>query len=103
MAICVIIENPEQTREQTEEVIAYVRATGPIPPEGARLVLGGPAEPGWRMVSVWDSEEAFERFRTRTMAPAFERAGLSLDRTTRTAFRVHKLAAGDLTAVLQPA
>jgi hypothetical protein len=97
MAICLIVENPDQSQEQAEQVMAHVRSTGPVPPEGARLMLAGPANPGWRVISVWDSNEARERFFAERLAPAYEEAGLSLDAIKRTLFDVHILAAGDLT------
>jgi hypothetical protein len=103
MAICLIVENREQTQAQAEQVLAHVGSTGPIPPEGARLMLAGPANPGWRVISVWDSEEARERFFRERLAPAYEDAGLSLDGIERTAFEVHTLVAGDLTGTPQPA
>jgi hypothetical protein len=103
MAICLIVENPEQTQEQAERVMGHVSSTGPVPPEGARLMVAGPANPGWRVVSVWDSEEARDTFFAERLAPAYEEAGLSLDGIKRTVFDVHTLAAGDLTGVPQPA
>jgi hypothetical protein len=103
MAICLIVENPGQSQAQAEQVLEHVRSTGPVPPEGARLMLAGPAHPGWRVISVWDSEEARERFFAERLAPAYERAGLSLDGIKRTQFEVQTLVAGDLTGVPQPA
>jgi hypothetical protein len=103
MAICLIVENPNQSPEQADQVIAHVRGTGPFPPEGARLALGGPADPGWRFISVWDSQEALERFFAERLAPAYKEAGLSLDGVERTLFEVHTLVAGDLTGMPQPA
>jgi hypothetical protein len=103
MAICQIVENPDQTQEQAEQVLAHVGSTGPVPPEGARLMVAGPANPGWRVVSVWDSEDARDRFFAERLAPAYEAAGLSLESIKRTVFDVHTLAAGDLTGVPQPA
>jgi hypothetical protein len=103
MAICLIVENPGQSQAQAEQVLEHVRSTGPVPPEGARLMLAGPAHPGWRVISVWDSEEARERFFTERLAPAYERAGLPLDGIKRTQFEVQTLVAGDLTGVPQPA
>jgi hypothetical protein len=97
MAICLIVENPAQSAEQSEQVLAHVRSTGPVPPEGARLMLAGPADPGWRVISVWDSNEARERFFAERLAPAYAEAGLSLEGVERTVFDVHVLAAGDLT------
>jgi hypothetical protein len=103
MAICLIVENPEQSQEQAEQVLAHVRSTGPVPPEGARLMLAGPADRGWRVISVWDSEEARDRFFAERLAPAYKEAGLSLDRVERTMFEIHTLVAGDLTGAPQPA
>jgi hypothetical protein len=103
MAICLIVENPDQGREQAEQVMAHVRSTGPVPPDGARLALGGPADPGWRFISIWDSEAALERFFAERLAPAYASAGLSLAGVKRTLFPVHTLAAGDLTGVPSPA
>jgi hypothetical protein len=103
MTICQILENPYQSQEQFDQVSAHVRSTGPVPPEGARLVLSGAANPGWRVISVWDSEEALERFIAERLAAAYQEAGLSLDDVQRTRFEVHTLVAGDLTGVPQPA
>jgi hypothetical protein len=103
MAICMIVENTEQTEEQAERVLAHVQSTGPVPPEGARLMLAGPADPGWRVISVWDSEKARDRFFAERLAPAYDEAGLSLAGIRRTQFEVQTLVAGDLTGVPQPA
>ena len=103
MAICQIVENPDQSQEQAEQVLAHVRSTGPVPPEGARLMLAGPANLGYRVISVWDSDEARERFLAERLAPAYKEAGLSLDSIKRTVFEVQTLVAGYLTGVLQPA
>ena len=103
MAYCLIVENPVQSQEQAEEVMTNVRSTGPVPPEGARLMLAGPADPGWRVVSVWDSHEARERFFSERLAPAYAQAGLSLDGIERKLFEIHTLALGDLSGAHQPA
>jgi hypothetical protein len=103
MAICQIVENPDQTEEQADQVFAHLRSTGPFPPEGNRLVVTGPANPGWRVISVWDSEEDRDRFFSERLAPAYKQAGLSLDSIQRTQFEVSRLTAGDLTGMPQPA
>jgi hypothetical protein len=103
MAYCLIVENPDQTQEQADQVMAHVRSTGSVPPEGARLMLAGPAEPGWRFVSVWESHEAREQFFGERLAPAYAEAGLSLDGIRRTLFEIHTLAVGDLSGAPQPA
>jgi hypothetical protein len=97
MALCMIVENPEQSEEQAEQVFTHLRSTGPVPPEGARLVVTGPANPGWRVISVWDSAEARDRFFAERLSAAYASAGLSFDTVTRTEFEVSNLMAADLT------
>jgi hypothetical protein len=103
MAFVQIIENPEQTEEQAGQVLAHVRSSGPVPPEGNRLMLAGPANPGWRVISVWDSEQARDQFFAERLAPAYKAAGLSMGSIKRTVFDLHALAAGDLTGTPLPA
>ncbi len=45
------------------------------PAEGLILHLAGPAEGGWRVIDVWESEEAFERFRRERLMPAIQAVG----------------------------
>jgi hypothetical protein len=99
MAICNIAEDPTQSTEQFEQIAAHVRGTGPVPPEGARLVLSGPASPGHRVITVWDSREARDAFFSERLGPAYESAGLSLERVEHTEFEVDMLVAGDLTGM----
>ena len=102
MAIATILEHPGQTQAQAEQIQAHVRSTGPVPPDGARLVIAGPADPGWRVITVWDSVDDRERFFAERLTPAFEQAGLSFADTERTQFDVQMLIAGDLTGTPQP-
>jgi hypothetical protein len=103
MAFVQIVDNAEQTAEQAEQVFAHVRSTGPVPPAGARLMLAGPGNPGWRVISVWDSEQARDQFFAERLAPAYEAAGLSMGSIKRTVFDLHTLASGDLTGTPVPA
>ena len=103
MAYCQIFEHPDVTAEKLEQVMAHVRTTGPVLPEGARLLVAGPADPVTRVITIWDSNEARERFISERLSKAYDEAGLSLDRGNMTVFEVSKLAAGDLTGAPQPA
>ena len=103
MAVCMIIENPDQTLEQAHQVLALVRESGPVPPDGARLMVAGPASPGMRIISVWDSEEPIQRFFALRLGPAQKEVGVSLENAKRTVFEVTTLVAGDLTGTPQPA
>jgi hypothetical protein len=103
MVICNILEDPGQTRQQAEQIAAHVRSTSPLLPQGARLLVSGPADPGWWVVTVWDSPEARDQFVAQRLTPAYEAAGLSLENVTRTQFEVQMLIAGDLVGTPQPA
>ena len=103
MAYCQIFEHPDLTPDKMEQVMAHVRTTGPILPEGARLLVAGRGDPGMRLITIWDSNDARERFMSGRLSEAYHQAGLSLDRGNATAFEVVKLVAGDLTGAPQPA
>ena len=103
MPYCAIIENPDAGQEQFEQVKAYLRDTGAFPPEGQRLLIAGPVHHGWRVISVWDTEEALERFYAEGLLAACNATETPCDRMTRTAFEVQTLVAGDLTGAPQPA
>jgi hypothetical protein len=97
MPICNILEDVSQSAEQASAIREHLRSTGPVPPEGARLVLAGSTERGYSVISVWDSAEVRDRFYAERLGPAYEQAGLSLDHATTTQFDVDMLTAGDLT------
>jgi hypothetical protein len=60
MAIVQIHELPGMTREQYEQALRALNLSGP--PPGSHLHAGGPTESGWRIVEVWESEEAANAF-----------------------------------------
>lgn len=60
---------------------------GPDRPPGLLAHVAGPADGGWRVINVWDSEAAFRRFQSERLMRA---AGLAAQRE---GFPVH-LAAG---------
>lgn len=92
MAICNIFETPGRTRDELERLEAHLRSTGPIPPEGCRIVLIGLE----RAITVWDAEEDRDSFVTKRLRPAYDAMGLSLDGLERKQFEVETLVAGDL-------
>jgi hypothetical protein len=96
MAICSILEDLTQTPEQAARIAAHLLGSGSALPDGARLLLCGPASRGWRVITVWDSPEARDRFLAERLAPAYEAAGSSLQSITRAEFRIQMLIAGDL-------
>jgi hypothetical protein len=54
------------------------------------------------VITLWDSEEARDRFFAERLFPAFKEAGLSYD-MKRTVFEVDTLIAGELPVAAQPA
>jgi hypothetical protein len=104
MPYCLVAENPAETAEHFERVNEHLRTTGPLPPEGQRLLISGPGESGgWRNISVWDSIEAQQRFFQERLKPAVAFAGCPMESASMTMFEVHSLLAGDLTGAPQPA
>jgi hypothetical protein len=103
MAYCQIFEHPDLTSEKMEQIMAHVRSTGPVLPEGARLLVAGPADTSMRVITIWDSNEARERFLAERLSEAYDQTGLALGDASVTVFEVSKLAAGDLTGASQPA
>ena len=92
MAICNIFETPVRTREELEQLDAQLRTTGPIPPEGCRLVVIGLE----RAITVWDTEADRDNFVSNRLRPAYQALGMSLDGLKRSQFEVETLVAGDL-------
>lgn len=74
MSVLVIAEASGVTAEHDEAMMKALNLEGD-PPAGARVRLAGPTATGWRIVSLWDSEDAFEAFRRERLVPALEQAG----------------------------
>jgi len=74
MAVVVIATNPGGTAEQDEAMVQRL-GLGANPPAGSLARLAGPVEGGWRIISVWESQEAFDAFRRERLEPAFRQAG----------------------------
>jgi len=92
MAICNIFETPIRTRDDLERLEAHLRTTGPVPPEGCRLVLIGLG----CTITVWETEADRDSFVGTRLVPAYAAIGLTLDGLERRQFEVEALVAGDL-------
>jgi hypothetical protein len=72
MAVATVLEFAGMTRD------AYERVGGMLPggaPDGILYHACGPVDGGWRIMDVWESREAFDRFADETYLPAVKRAG----------------------------
>jgi hypothetical protein len=77
VAILVVSEVAGVTAEQDAAMVEALDLGG-SPPVGGRIRMAGPTAQGWRIVSLWDSEEDFERFRKERLVPALTGAGRAL-------------------------
>ena len=74
MAIVVVNEIPQGDQSFYEEVSARVLPNDQLP-EGCRVHIAGPLNGGWRVITVWDSEERFQQFRNEKLLPAMTEVG----------------------------
>lgn len=74
MAILVVTEVAGVTAEQDAAMVKALNLDG-SPPVGFRIRMAGPTAHGWRIVSLWDSEADFERFRNERLVPTLTAAG----------------------------
>ncbi len=102
MAYCVVVDNPKADAQVYEQIMQKVAGSGELPPEGAIFQVAGPGENGWRVISVWESREAQERFRDERLMPVFQELGLSRDDLTWSDFEAHSFMAGDVSGASQP-
>jgi hypothetical protein len=77
MAILVVAEAAGGTAEQDAAALKALDLEG-SPPAGARFRVAGPTAGGWRIVSLWDSEADFERFRAERLMPVLTDMGIAI-------------------------
>ena len=69
MSVVVSAVSPGLNAETYEAVTSRVMPGDELP-DGCELHIGGPVEQGWRVITVWESREAFDRFREEKLLPA---------------------------------
>jgi hypothetical protein len=74
MAVVVVAEIPQGDQSFYDEVSARVMSNDQLP-EGCRVHIAGPLNGGWRVITVWDSEEQFQQFRNEKLIPAMQELG----------------------------
>ena len=77
MAILVVGAAAGVTAEQDEALAKTLYPEGSLP-AGFRIRIAGPMDGGWRIVSLWDSEEDWERFRDERLTSALAGVGIAL-------------------------
>jgi hypothetical protein len=74
MAVVIVNEIAGADQSFYDEVNPRVMPDGQLP-EGCQVHIAGPYEGGWRVITVWDSEEQFQQFRTDKLVPAIQALG----------------------------
>ena len=91
MAIGFMFDMPGITQQQYDAIMRELRLDQPNAewPQGIICHVAGPIEGGWRVVDVWQSQEAAETFFRGRLAPAAQRAGIAPPQPS--VFPVHNL------------
>ena len=81
MAVVIVHQGPGLTRESYEEAVrrltgkARLESPADWPAEGLLVHTAGEAEGGFRIVDVWESKEAVQRF-GETLMPVMQELGV---------------------------
>jgi len=76
MALAFLLEFPGVTQEQYDQVIEKLQLGGKTY-QGGIFHVAGPMEGGWRVVDVWESQEAFDRFFQAKLGQALQEVGVA--------------------------
>jgi hypothetical protein len=94
MAIGVLFDFPGVTQKDYDAVISKLNGGKPMkklsdwPTKGVLFHVAGPTEKGWRVVDVWESEAAFQKF-GETLVPILKSVGFP--QVQPQFFKVHNL------------
>jgi hypothetical protein len=77
MAIGFIMEFPGVTAEQYDVVKSIAHPTNQMP-AGGLSHAAAPMEGGWRVMDLWQSQEAFDTFFRETLSPALATANINV-------------------------
>jgi heme-degrading monooxygenase HmoA len=73
MSVVIVNEIEGGSEELYEQVNPKVMPDGNLP-DGCQLHIAGPVENGWRVITVWESEDRFQQFREEKLIPAMQEA-----------------------------
>ncbi len=74
MAVVIVNMIEGGTQDFYEQVNPKVMPGGQLP-DGCQLHIAGPVENGWRVITVWDSDEQFQQFRNEKLVPTMRELG----------------------------
>jgi hypothetical protein len=70
-----MVDMPDMTAELFDAA-AEKEGMGPGLPEGCLVHIAGPGPEGWRVVSVWESQEKLQQFVANTLRPVHTELGV---------------------------
>ena len=74
MAVVIVNEIAGADQSFYDDVSPRTLSDGRLP-DGCQLRIAGPSDAGWRVITVWDSEEQFQAFRDQKLIPALQESG----------------------------
>jgi len=77
LAIGFIFNNPGQTQEQYDAAVEQLNLAQSLP-EGWIFHAAGPTEDGWRVMEVWESQEAADAYFQGRLGQVLQNLGVSL-------------------------
>jgi hypothetical protein len=78
MAVAFVLDFPTLTVENANALMQVIAPSGK-PPEGQILHFDGPHGSGIRVVDVWESEAAYQKFAETVLGPAMGQLDIQLD------------------------
>ena len=75
MAIAVIGELAGGNAQVDQQMMQTLGVSPTNPPAGGLARMGGPLDGTYQIISVWESEQAWEKFKSERMEPAFKQMG----------------------------
>jgi len=90
LAFVRMFDNPNVTQEQYDASSKQIGVTSGNMPEGGVLHVAGPGpEGGWRVLEIWESEDAARKFDEERVEPVLQQAGIKRPEPQR--WQVHNL------------
>jgi hypothetical protein len=77
MAVAFVFDGAGVTQAQYEQVVNEVSPEGPGTAPGVIFHIAGPTADGWRVVEVWESEEAMVQFFQGKLSAALQKANIT--------------------------
>lgn len=102
MSILAITVNRTETIQAQHNVYRRLREAGELPPAGLVFQVVSPADPGYQVITIWDSLASFARFRDEQLRPALQAEGVPPEHLTTTTFEATSYMTGNPASIYQP-